>query len=325
MWKPGATRNCNSTDPGLAGVSVTGAADAMVTRAPAGAGLVKSVCAASTAASNVPQRSAAGFMRELWHCRERGATHLIEQLWARRLVVAIGRESRYDEAALSRRPSRIRNPIHLADSVGGFMKKLLVFVLACLLATVAWADSLQLKNGSIIKGKYLGGTETEVSFQVGSTVQRYAVADIEQVTFDAASRSAAPATTSQAAPAPRPATPATAAPQLAPRPVTQAPAVASTAPASSPKSMTVPTGTRIVVRTIDAVDSAQNQVGDRFKASLEEPVIVNEVVVVPKGADVYGRLTEAKEAGQIQGRSQLKLELIGIVVNGQTIPLVTGD
>jgi len=72
------------------------------------------------------------------------------------------------------------------------------------------------------------------------------------------------------------------------------------------------------------IDSAKNHVGDRFQASLEEPVIVDGNVVVAKGADVYGRLAESKESGTFSGRSQLRLELTGIVVNGQTMPLVTG-
>ncbi len=31
-------------------------------------------------------------------------------------------------------------------------------------ASLAWADSLELKNGSLIKGKFMGGTESEISF-----------------------------------------------------------------------------------------------------------------------------------------------------------------
>jgi hypothetical protein len=31
------------------------------------------------------------------------------------------------------------------------------------------ADSLELRNGSLIKGKFMGGTESEISFQVGSS------------------------------------------------------------------------------------------------------------------------------------------------------------
>ena len=89
--------------------------------------------------------------------------------------------------------------------------------------------------------------------------------------------------------------------------------------------MTIPAGTRISVRTIDSIDSTKNQVGDRFQASLEEPLWVDGNMVVPKGADVYGWLDESKETGTFAGRSQLKLQLTGIVVNGQTLPLVTGE
>src|ERR1700757_776217 len=54
----------------------------------------------------------------------------------------------------------------------------------CLSTSVAWADSLELKNGSLIKGKFMGGTESEISFQVGSTVQRYHLTDIVSLKFD---------------------------------------------------------------------------------------------------------------------------------------------
>ena len=53
-----------------------------------------------------------------------------------------------------------------------------------LVASIAWADSLELKNGSLIKGKFMGGTESEISFQVGSSVQKYNVADIVSLKFD---------------------------------------------------------------------------------------------------------------------------------------------
>ena len=65
--------------------------------------------------------------------------------------------------------------------------------------------------------------------------------------------------------------------------------------------------------------------GDRFEATLEEPLTVDGNAVVPKDADVYGRLEESKKTGTFTGRSELQLELTGIVVNGQTVPLVTGE
>lgn len=95
--------------------------------------------------------------------------------------------------------------------------------------------------------------------------------------------------------------------------------------ATSSLSVAIPAGTRISIRTIDPIDSTMNHVGDRFQASLEQPLWIDGNIVVPKGADVYGRLDESKETGTFAGRSRLKLQLTGIVVNGQTLPLVTGE
>src|SRR5215475_5248828 len=58
------------------------------------------------------------------------------------------------------------------------------FAIALCLASLAWADSLELRNGSLIKGKFVGGTDSYVSFQVGSSVQKYDLADIVSIKFD---------------------------------------------------------------------------------------------------------------------------------------------
>ena len=175
----------------------------------------------------------------------------------------------------------------------------------CLMATSAWTDSLELKNGSLIRGKFLGGTESEIRFRVGSSVQRYDLADIVSLHFDSE-----PAVSETAA---------------RPKSSLSSELGAGEHARMRPTFVTIPAGTRISVRTIDGIDSAKNHVGDRFQASLEEPLMVDENVVVPKGADVYGRLAESKQSGTFTGRSQLGLELTGIVVNGQTVPVVTGE
>ena len=65
------------------------------------------------------------------------------------------------------------------------MRKLGIAVLGlCVASSLAWADSLALKNGSQINGKFMGGDENSVSFKVGSSVQRYNTADIVSLTFD---------------------------------------------------------------------------------------------------------------------------------------------
>ncbi|MBV8050055.1 MAG: hypothetical protein JOZ80_02630 [Acidobacteriaceae bacterium] len=186
------------------------------------------------------------------------------------------------------------------------LKLIYALIIALCLISSGLADTLELKNGSVIKGKFMGGTENEISFQVGSSLQKYSISDIVSLKFEADS--------------PAPEKPA--AQTLMPRP---AESKAEQPPVKPATSVTVPAGTRISVRTIDSIDSTKSRVGDRFQASLEEPLIVNGNTVVAKGADVYGRLAESKESGTFTGKSQLQLELTGIVVNGQTIPIVTGE
>jgi hypothetical protein len=207
------------------------------------------------------------------------------------------------------------------------MRKIGIALFVISIASFVWADSLQLKNGSQINGRYMGGDESSISFQVGSSTQRYNVADIVSMTFDGKARSqaAVPSSRTQSLPAQdssldtRPMNSSDEGPMLVDR------GPSSSAMTGVSDSITVPAGSTISVRMIDGVDSSKNQIGDRFQASLQEPLEVDGVVVAPKGADVYGRLTEAKEAGRLAGRSQLKLELTDIVINGRRQPIVTGE
>ncbi len=57
-------------------------------------------------------------------------------------------------------------------------------VALCVAGVATRADSLELKNRSLINGKLMGGTHTSISFQVGTSVQRYDVADIRSLRFE---------------------------------------------------------------------------------------------------------------------------------------------
>ena len=73
------------------------------------------------------------------------------------------------------------------------VKQICISTLAiCLFAMSAWADSLELKNGSLIKGKYVGGTQTSITFQVGSSKQSYDVTDIHSLQFDSEAPAVSP-------------------------------------------------------------------------------------------------------------------------------------
>ena len=176
--------------------------------------------------------------------------------------------------------------------------------------SVAAADTLELKSGKVVQGRYLGGTAAVLRFEVNGEVQTFSTNDIVALTFTGRGGGAAP----MAAPAPAP---AAAAPEPAP-----APAAASVGPGGE---VTIPAGQSILIRMIDGVDSAKNHVGDIFHASLETDLNVNGTLVARKGTDVYGRLAEAKKSGNFSGKSELQLELTRLVIDGHDYPVVSSD
>jgi hypothetical protein len=57
-------------------------------------------------------------------------------------------------------------------------------------------------------------------------------------------------------------------------------------PAQSKKRITVPAGTRILVRMVDSLDSSKQKSGYRFTASLETDLRAEDIVVAPRGSTV---------------------------------------
>ena len=126
-----------------------------------------------------------------------------------------------------------------------------------------------------------------------------------------------------APPAPTPA-PAPAPPAPDSLPSAPAPSLLPTpAPPPPPREVEVAAGMTITIRMIDGVDSSVNNPGEIFHASLENPIVVDDDVVVPKGADVYVRLVSASSAGKFSGKSELHLELIKLESRGRSYSLVS--
>src|SRR5260370_35838367 len=122
-------------------------------------------------------------------------------------------------------------------------------IAVCVAVPMASADSLQLNNGSLINGTFMGGTESEISFQVGSSVQTYDRADIVSLKFESE-------TTADA---------------LQTRPTSSKLNDSGAAAAAQvPAFFTIPAGTRISVRTLDRMHSTKQNVRERFHASLAD-------------------------------------------------------
>jgi len=97
----------------------------------------------------------------------------------------------------------------------------------------------------------------------------------------------------------------------------------TSAAAKDDRQVTVPAGTRILIRMIDSVDSREQTAGYRFTVSLETNLQVGDVVMAPRGTTIYGRLASASSAGRMSGSSELTLELTDIVIDGTAYPLIT--
>ena len=93
--------------------------------------------------------------------------------------------------------------------------------------------------------------------------------------------------------------------------------------ADRPQRVTIPAGTRILVRTMDNINSETGRPGQRFTGELETELALDRITVAPRGATVHGRLVEATSAGRTQGRSRLTLELTDIVINDRANPIMT--
>ena len=200
------------------------------------------------------------------------------------------------------------------------------------------ADILTLKNGSMMNGTYLGGTAREVRLDMGDHVETVPAERISALQFGNSAPPTAPAPQAQAAPpAQTPSNfdrfgtpPANSTPGQELPPPDKSNAAVSSPPNNAPPppanpAIVIPQGTPLTVRMIDSVDSQKAQLGDQFRASIEDPVVINGQTVIPRGADVSVRLVSDQQSGKISGKTVLTLAITTVTVNGKPIDVTTGD
>jgi outer membrane biosynthesis protein TonB len=115
--------------------------------------------------------------------------------------------------------------------------------------------------------------------------------------------------------------PAPAAPAQAPA----APATPPPPPPPQPVTVTISEGTVVTVRTIDPIDSSTSTTGQTFRASLDNAVVVDDRVVLPKGLNAKLKIVQASSAGKFKGTSELTVSLENITYQGKTYAFATSD
>ncbi len=164
------------------------------------------------------------------------------------------------------------------------------------------ADRVRLRSGKVIEGMFIGGDSKTVRVLLDDgTVSEVPLTEAAAVEFSARVPKKSPA-----APAPAAAAPA--------------PAAATAPPAASPPprkpAVTVPAGTIVNVRLTQGIDVDATQAGQKFKAVVDDPVMVGGAIVIPRGASAYLQAVHVAQSGSMKGSDKITLKLNAVGFGG---------
>ncbi len=152
-----------------------------------------------------------------------------------------------------------------------------------MLATSAFGQTIRLTNGDVVNGRYLGGTQDNIIFEVGGETKIYSIYEIESLEFG---------------------------------PILEE-------EVENTVTVMVPAGTLILVKLDQALTTGRTREGERFIATLETDIAVDGYVLAAKGTKFHGKVVESRKAGRLVGRASLQIMLTDIVIDNQLRPVST--
>jgi hypothetical protein len=103
----------------------------------------------------------------------------------------------------------------------------------------------------------------------------------------------------------------------------KAPPAPAPDPATAPKPITIPSGTVLNVLLSQAIEVDAAQAGQTFKSLLDDPVMMNGKVIVPRGASVVLQAAKVEQAGKMKGADKITLKANSIAFGGKKYDIVT--
>ena len=162
------------------------------------------------------------------------------------------------------------------------MNKLLPSLAAALItASVTFADTLELADGTLLEGDLVGSSNGIIMFNTGDSIEAYPESEVVGIYLSDG---------------------------VATRQQEQQ---------QQPATITVAEGTRLVIRMSETLDSKRHSSGHKFRGQLESALVVNGVTVARRGSTVYGRILSAKQAGRLAGSSDMTVEFTDLLVDDQ--------
>jgi hypothetical protein len=147
------------------------------------------------------------------------------------------------------------------------------------------ADRVKLKSGKVIEGMFVGADSKAVRILLDNgKVTEVGIEDTVSVEF-----------TPRKPPPPPPPPPN---------------------PATKPKPVQVPAGTTINVRLTQGIDVDASKAGQSFKAIVDDPVMMNGVIVIPRGATAELQAVAVQQSGKMKGSDKISLKMNSIGFGG---------
>jgi hypothetical protein len=164
-----------------------------------------------------------------------------------------------------------------------------VVALAVAGATLS-ADSVKLRSGQTVSGSFMSGDAKAVRLLLANgSIAEFPIKDIVGLQFS---------------------------PRQAPPPPTPD-------PAKVPKPVTVPANTMLNVRLTQAIDVDSSKAGMTFKSVLDDPVMMDGKVIIPRNTTVELQAAKVEQAGKMKGADLIALKANTLTFGGKKYDIVT--
>jgi hypothetical protein len=162
---------------------------------------------------------------------------------------------------------------------------------AAIVVSQTLADTLELADGTLLEGNMVGMSNGIIMFNTGSGIEAFPESEVVAI-YNSEGVAAREAAQTQAEPA-------------------------------KPATVTIPGGTRLVIRMSEAIDSRRHSTGHRFRGQLESALVVDGITVAPRGTMLYGRIAQASSGGRAVGSAAMAIEFTDIMLDDQMHEIAT--
>jgi hypothetical protein len=167
-----------------------------------------------------------------------------------------------------------------------------ILVILAIAGATLHADRVRLRSGQVVSGDFMGADVKMVRVLLpNGSIAQFPIDDISALEF-------------------------------APR---QAPPAPAPDPSKAPAPVTVPANTTLNVMLTEAIDVDAAKSGMTFKGLLDDPVMLEGRVIVPRNTAVALQAVKVEQAGKVKGADRITLKANSLSFGGRKYEIVTSQ